>query len=165
MVKLKTTLPSPAMCVALVALTVSLAGNAIAASGLITGAQIKDHSIGLNDISRTAVTHLHGLRGPQGPEGISGSNGLDGTNGTFDPAKLRIIQGTSITVNPGQVLLATATCPAGSYGVGGGGYASIGKMTLTGPGANGGQGWTIGIYNDTSITITAALAYAVCATP
>ena len=67
--------PSPAMAVALVALGIALGGSAVAGTGLITGAQIKDHSIGLNDLSLTAVARLHGQQGPQGLPGSVGPVG------------------------------------------------------------------------------------------
>ena len=74
--------PSPAMAVALIALGIALGGSAVAGTGLITGAQIKDHSIGLNDLSYTAVAHL---RGQQGSQGLPGPAGLPGPQGPAGP--------------------------------------------------------------------------------
>ena len=75
--------PSPAMAVALIALGIALGGSAVAGTGLITGAQIKDHSIGLNDLSYTAVAHL---RGQQGSQGLPGPAGLPGPQGPAGPS-------------------------------------------------------------------------------
>ncbi len=54
--------PSPGLIVAIVALVVAMSGSAIAASA-ITGNQIKDGSIGVKDLSKKAVSTLHGARG------------------------------------------------------------------------------------------------------
>jgi hypothetical protein len=75
--------PSPAMAVALIALGIALGGSAVAGTGLITGAQIKDHSIGLNDLSFNAVAHL---RGQQGSQGLPGPQGLPGQQGPAGPS-------------------------------------------------------------------------------
>jgi hypothetical protein len=56
---------------AIVAALVS-ATAATAASGLITGAQIKNGSIGLVDLSANAKRALKGQRGPAGPPGATG---------------------------------------------------------------------------------------------
>jgi hypothetical protein len=69
------------MAVALVALGIALGGSAVAGTGLITGAQIKDHSIGLNDLSYTAIARLHGQQGPQGLPGVQGPAGPQGLPG------------------------------------------------------------------------------------
>lgn len=163
-------LPSPAMIVALIALGVALGGSAVAGTGLITGAQIKDHSIGLNDLSNTAVARLHGLRGPagnQGQQGAPGAQGLTGSNGGFDPSKVQIVNGTPLAyVAPNGTATATVLCPAGTTEVGGGGYSSVAKMILSGPGTSSGAGWTIGVYNDTTIGIPNEVrAYVLCAGP
>jgi len=165
----KKRLPSPSMVVALVALGVALGGSAVAASSsLITGAQIKNHSIGFNDLSKTAVAKLRGQRGPvgaEGPTGPDGSTGADGAAGGFDPAKVQIVQGDVGTVEPGQVGTVYALCPAGTIEVGGGGYASIGRMALSGPSANGQPGWTFAVLNDASVELTSVRAYVECAAP
>lgn len=72
------------MIVALIALFVALSGSAVAAGGLITGKQIKDHSIGLADISNSAAAQLKGQPGaigPQGPVGLTGAAGQAGPAG------------------------------------------------------------------------------------
>lgn len=79
------------MTMALIALGVALGGSAVAGTGLITGAQIKDHSIGLNDLSYNAVAHL---RGQQGSQGLPGPPGLPGPQGPAGPsANVTAIQG------------------------------------------------------------------------
>lgn len=163
-------LPSPAMVVALIALGVALGGSAVAGTGFITGAQIKDHSIGLNDLAPKAVAHLRGQRGPagiDGADGLQGDQGPAGAAGGFNPAKVQIVNGTPLAyVGPNTTATATASCPTGTTEVGGGGYSSVAKMILSGPGTNAGPGWTIGVYNDTTIGIPNEVrAYVLCAGP
>ena len=79
--------PSGAMVVAFVALCVALSGTSYGAdvravaTGLITGAQIKDGSIGLKDLSKSARTTLRGARGAAGAPGVAGANGASGASG------------------------------------------------------------------------------------
>jgi hypothetical protein len=65
---------SPALVVSLVALVVALGGTAYA-SGLISGSQIKDHTIPAKKLTQSAITSLHGQRGPRGPKGDTGPQG------------------------------------------------------------------------------------------
>jgi hypothetical protein len=86
---------------ATVALFVALGGSAVAAGGLITGAQIEDgsvhgvdlanHTVGtrklryrsvtLRNLSRATVRRLKGARGLRGPIGPQGSTGPQGPTG------------------------------------------------------------------------------------
>ena len=84
----------PATVIAAIALFVSL-GSGAWASGLISGAHIKNHSIAKKKLTNGAVKALHGLRGPRGPAGIAGPQGPAGSamayahiksDGTFDAA-------------------------------------------------------------------------------
>ena len=62
----------PATIVAAVALFVALGGSAAAyATGLISGSQIKNHSIPANKLTASAIKSLHGARGPKGTSGIT----------------------------------------------------------------------------------------------
>jgi hypothetical protein len=160
------------MAVALLALFVALTGTAAAGSGLITGGQIKDHSIGMIDLSNTAVTRLHGahgatgLDGAQGQTGATGLTGLTGAvglNGGLDPNKISYQTSVPIPLVVGQIAVMTATCPAGAKVVGGGGFVNIGKMSESE--ANGTGAWTVIAYNDTLVTLSGAVAFAVCVSP
>jgi collagen triple helix repeat protein len=74
--------PSPAMVVALIALFVSLAGNAGAgALLLVTSKNIKNGSIQAVDLSRAAKAQLKGNEGPRGPRGFTGAQGIQGPQG------------------------------------------------------------------------------------
>jgi hypothetical protein len=73
---------TPAMVVAMIALLVAASGTAGAAtSGLISGAQIKNGTIGLVDLSASAKKSQKGQRGLQGPAGPQGGQGPQGTQG------------------------------------------------------------------------------------
>jgi hypothetical protein len=159
--------PSPAMTVALIALFVALTGSAAAGSGLITGAQIKDHSIGINDLALSAVSKLRGHAGPAGAAGPSGPAGPAGAPGGFDPSKISYVDGpqTDLPANAAAGAQSlTATCPSGTKVVGGGGFPNIALegASLANPD---GSGWTLVVVNDTDVDIPNAFAFAVCAAP
>jgi hypothetical protein len=124
----------PATVIAAVALFLALGGGAGAyASGLISGSQIKDHSIAEKKLTKAAISALHGDRrkggrpgpagpaGPTGPAGPAGPAGATGPQGPAGPA------GTSSAIsdyeNSSSLLnlfeaggrVATLTLPAGSY--------------------------------------------------
>ena len=63
----------PATAVAAVVLFVALGSGAAAyASGLISGSQIKNHSIPAKKLTRSAINSLRGKRGMRGPAGPGG---------------------------------------------------------------------------------------------
>jgi len=72
--------PSPALTVAIIAVVISGTGSAVAAS-LITSNQIKNGTIQLKDLSKSARDALQGGRGPQGPTGVAGAAGQPGAAG------------------------------------------------------------------------------------
>jgi hypothetical protein len=85
----------PATVIATLALFVALGGGAAWAGGLITGSQIKNHSIAKRKLTKGAVQSLRGQIGPagvqglqglQGPQGPQGPQGLQGTPGPRGPA-------------------------------------------------------------------------------
>jgi Collagen triple helix repeat (20 copies) len=85
---------------AIVALFVALTGTATAAATkLITGAQIKNGSIGLADLSAGAKKALKGNRGPAGapgPQGRTGAAGPAGPAGLAGPQGERGAAGTAV---------------------------------------------------------------------
>ncbi len=72
--------PVVAALIAAVLVSALSVGGA-AATGLITGKQIKDHSIRLVDLTKAAQRKLHGQRGPRGLPGAQGAQGLPGPAG------------------------------------------------------------------------------------
>jgi hypothetical protein len=160
--------PSPAMVVALVALGMALGGTAVAGGQLITGAQIRDHSIALKDLTPRTVRALRGQRGVRGPAGLQGSvgpAGPEGLPGTIAPNKVSFQQSPTSTIAAGTVGQAQALCPAGSFVISGGGFTNGQGLWSSSPSTSGTQsGWTIGAtaYSSLNSTLT---AYAVCLTP
>lgn len=91
--------PSPSMVVATLALVFAVGGTGIAASGLITGADVKDGSLTGKDIAAgsispanlSTVTKQQAVenatrRGPRGPRGYRGLRGLRGYPGAAGAA-------------------------------------------------------------------------------
>jgi hypothetical protein len=148
-------LPSPAMAVALVALGVALGGTGVAAtSGLITGADIKDHSIGVNDLTYSAIKQLRGSRGPRGPAGKTASIA----------GKLMLRQAQT-TLGPGSIGSATATCPAGTVALSGGAHTTGSTLWASEPTASGSTlGWLAGATAPAGLQAEVD-AYAICLSP
>src|SRR3954453_13432682 len=78
-------LPSPSMVVSIVALVVACSGGAVAAV-VITSKQIKNGTIQLGDINKSARKSLAGKKGPAGPSGPAGARGPAGPTGPAGPA-------------------------------------------------------------------------------
>jgi hypothetical protein len=69
------------------ALVFALSIGGAEAAGLITGKQIRNHTIGLVDLKRTARKALRGERGLQGPAGPAGPQGPPGPAGVPGPVQ------------------------------------------------------------------------------
>lgn len=76
--------PRPAFVVAFIALFVALGGTAYA-SGLISGKQIKDHTIAEKKLTKRAIRALRGQRGLRGLAGATGATGATGPIGPTGP--------------------------------------------------------------------------------
>ena len=140
---------SPATVIAVIALFVALVGTATAGSvALITGAQIKDGSVGLADLSKNAKRALKGQRGAQGPAGAPGANGLPGAAGPQGPPGVQSLTTAlrSVEVAPSMVATAEAPCPSGQRAVSGG--FIFGGVILMSRRADGGTGWRVSGFND-----------------
>jgi hypothetical protein len=72
---------TPAALIIAAALILAAAVGGATAAGLITGKQIKNHSIQLVDLSKKAQKALRGKRGPEGPQGTQGPQGPQGPPG------------------------------------------------------------------------------------
>jgi hypothetical protein len=73
---------------ALLALFLALGGTSYAAATLISGSQIKPHTIAKNRLTNKAIKQLKGNRGPrglQGPAGAQGPQGIQGIQGVQGP--------------------------------------------------------------------------------
>lgn len=155
------------MVVALIALGIALGGTAVAGGVLITGSQIKDHSVGMVDLSNTAVARLRGQRGPAGPPGAQGSVGAVGAAGPaglISAAKINV-QRSDASIAAGGVGQAQASCPAGSFVLSGGGYTNGQGLWESTPFAAGTtSGWATGAIGYSTIASTVT-AIAICVLP
>ncbi len=152
-------LPSPAMVVALIALGVALGGSAVAGTGLITGAQIKDHSVGLNDLSYRAIARLRGQPGPRGVRGPTGPAGTTSLSGKLS------IQSATTTLAAGTVGSATAACPVGTVILSGGAHTNGLSLWASQPIVSGsGLAWFAGATAP-SLIQTEVDSYAICLSP
>lgn len=117
--------PSLALVISVIALFVALGGTAYA-SGLISGKQIKNHSIQAKKLTKSAIKSLHGQRGPtgvQGPKGDAGAAGPQGPKGDTGPqgpGAISIVK-SDVPVDGSPPVLATidgidvvASCNSGS---------------------------------------------------
>jgi hypothetical protein len=78
-------LKHPATTITAVVVFLSLGGGAAAyASGLISGSQIKNHSIAAKKLTKAAIRSLRGKRGLRGPTGPVGPAGPGGKLVTYD---------------------------------------------------------------------------------
>jgi hypothetical protein len=85
------------LALGVIALALALAGGAWAGkhyvitsssqvkNGALTGADLKNHSLGLADLSEGAHAALKGTRGPAGPTGATGATGATGPQGLQGP--------------------------------------------------------------------------------
>ena len=138
---------------AVVASTTAMATTKV----LITGAQIKNGSVELVDLSAAAKRALRGQRGqrgaqgPPGAAGAPGAQGAPGAPGGFDPAKLQYVAGPNVTVGVGQSGGAQAACPPGATAIGGGFAATEGHVAFSE--TLGSTFHAISVDNDTGSTI------------
>lgn len=68
------------------AIVFALSVGGATAAGLITGSQIRNHTIGLIDLKKTAQKALRGQRGPRGLVGPAGPQGPPGPAGPAEPS-------------------------------------------------------------------------------
>jgi hypothetical protein len=159
---------TPATVLAAAALFVALAGTATATtSALITGAQIKDGTIGVRDLSKKARQALRGPRGPRGLTGLEGSPGVPGPVGPVGPAggfnqsNIQYVTGLPRMFAPGETAYVHAECPSGSK-ILGGGYWAAGMLVLNNSPSQDLRSWSVLIENDYTINVQ-AVAWAACA--
>jgi len=100
------------------------AAKAGAASLLIDGHKLKNHSVPATKVTAGAVQSLRGQRGPRGAQGIQGEQGEQGEQGA--PRALRVRERhrrrrrPQPRSRPGRMGFAASWCPAGTQALGGG---------------------------------------------
>ncbi len=131
-------------------------------NGSLTGADVRDRSLGPREFSAATRSAFRGSTGPQGPAGVSGpvgATGAQGPPGTFSTASVVIRQESSFAA-------ASARCQSGERIIGGGGqhvFPVDEKSALieSYPSDNGAapDSWNARVANPTH----AVMAYAICA--
>jgi len=180
---------TPAGLLAFIALVVALGGTATAARTLIQSRDIAPGAVKARHIAPNAVTlpkiapaarralrgrtgpagrpGQPGAVGPTGATGAAGPAGATGPAGGFDPSKLHRVEGADVTVAPGQLGNATATCPAGQR-VTGGGFLSVGydqTVFASAPSIDG-TTWVVMLDNaNAQYTDLTGRAFALCVSP
>ena len=106
-------LTHPATVIAAAALFVALGGGAAAyASGLISGSQIKNHSIPAKKLTKSAVKSLRGRRGPAGAKGATGPQGPGGQIVTYDAKASASPTTTTLGTFLGDTISASCSIPS-----------------------------------------------------
>jgi hypothetical protein len=77
--------PSPSLLVAVAAVVLASTGSAVAAKVMITSKDIKNGTIQVADLSKSARDALSSNRGPQGAAGANGAPGANGAAGAQGP--------------------------------------------------------------------------------
>lgn len=132
---------NPATIIAVLALFVALGSGAAAATGLISGKKIKNHSMPARKLTHHAITTLRGHRGPAGATGPTGAAGPQGPTGPKGDIGLTGPQGSQGATGPQGPKGATgATGATGAQGPQGA-TGATGATGAQGPqGATGPQG-------------------------
>ena len=183
------------MLVALMALFVALGGTGYAAvkvtgrqvvNGSLTGADIRNGSIGLVDLAPGArmpgpagaagaagTAGATGAAGAQGPAGVPGAPGAKGATGAAGATNLSV-EGATVDVAAGGIEYLSADCPSGKRATGGGTYWDTtdvvpGLITsdsspLVGDDGTTPVSWGATMENTTADVAT-AVVYVVCAAP
>jgi hypothetical protein len=140
----------------------------------LTGKDVKNGSLQVNDLSRRARSALRGRRGAQGPTGARGAQGPAGPAGATGGQGAAGPQGpsgaTRVTAFVSEPTPTTAEvfCPPGERAVGGGGFAAdLGFLYDTSPIPDENAvpiGWTASAEG-TGGEVATVFAYVVCAAP
>ena len=115
-------LKHPATIIAVAALFVALGGGGAYASGLISGSQIKNHSIAAKKLTANALKQLKGNRGPAGPagqQGIQGVPGAKGDPGPIGPSNVYSATTSGVPYDNNGETIVSLDLAAGSYLVSG----------------------------------------------
>ena len=100
---------TPATVLALIALAISLGGNAYAAKLLITSKDIKDGTIRLVDLAPSTRAALRGQEGPMGPVGPTGPQGPAGSTSALETRVRNLESRLDWFCLPGRYLVTSVT--------------------------------------------------------
>lgn len=119
---------------------VLVAGSAGAAK-FVTGADIRNGSIGLNDLSRAARRALKGRAGPAGEDGVEGPAGPTGPQGPAGPSSLSTtVRSQTFTSDGSGNARGEVRCLDGMVATGGGVSPGV-LFTVTDEPSSDARGW------------------------
>jgi len=131
------------------------------AAGAVRGRNIASSTIGIGNISGSAVAKLRGQRGPQGPRGVRGVAGPRGG----DAADTVRYATTSVSVPPAGSASGKVACPSGRLPIGGGGRDTSGRLLLNSSAPQLGKrsgAWLVTANNSDPAAAHTLTVYAVC---
>ena len=164
---------SPSTVIALIALFVALSGTAVAATGLITSAQMKNDTIQGKDVKDRSLTPTDFTGSVAGPQGAAGQPGAQGVKGDQGIQGIQGLKGFDEISRPTATLVTnassfnglTVTCPDTYPRVIGGGVDTtvnedFGVLEESYPSGTG--GWSVRMHNlGGSLPLTSTV-YAIC---
>jgi hypothetical protein len=121
------------------ALIAVLAATSAGAAKFITGADIKNGSIGLKDMSKRAKRALKGKTGPAGPAGATGPTGPQGPAGPNSISTT--VRRADFTSDGSGTARGEVRCPDGMVAVGGSVSQGADLYTVTTVPSDDGRGW------------------------
>jgi hypothetical protein len=167
---------SPSTVIARIALFVALSGTAVAATGLITSAQIRNNTIQGKDVKDGSLTPNdftgsvsgpQGAAGQQGAPGVKGDQGLQGIQGIQGPKGFEEISRptAALVTNASSFNSLTVTCPETHPRVIGGGVDTtvnedFGVLEESYPSGTG--GWSVRMHNLGGSQPLTSTVYAIC---
>jgi Collagen triple helix repeat (20 copies) len=145
--------------------------TATAATIVVTSKNIKNGTIQTVDISKKARAALKGQRGLRGlpgapgPQGAVGPQGTTGTQGPQGVPGAPGLTGVQYVVADSATSPAFATCPAGKFVIGGGGFAlgATNVLFASAPAAN--NTWGVAASPEDEPTRAVAICAALTAAP
>jgi hypothetical protein len=177
--------PSPSLVISIVALVLAASGSAMAASKLVSGdSLIKQNSLSGNRIKGHTLTATqinlnklgkvpHAAIADTATDATNAVNATNATNAVT--ASSAAISKVTYVTTPGTVsgttpLLLTATCPAGTTVIGGGGNATNEADAFVNDTYPAGKtGWSVDFYSEdesaVAVTVTAICAPAATTAP
>jgi hypothetical protein len=144
-----------------VVFAVGIVGTA-GATKLITGGQIKNGSIGLVDLSKSARKALAGKTGSPGPQGPQGGQGAAGTPGAPGPASIATtVRSQQFVAPPNDFADGEVRCPNGMVAVGGSVSPGALAPVFDAPSPDG-RGWVGSAFELAGDSGSSMLVFVIC---
>lgn len=164
--------PSASLVISIMALFIAASGSAVAATKLVSGNQlIKPNSLSGNRLKNKTLTgkqiNLNQLGTvPSATNAVNATNATNATSAsiskvTYSQTTGSIPESNGITTGAVQI---TASCPAGTYVIGGGGSVADETNAFVNDSAPSGKtGWIVTFDNSSTANTVGATVTAICA--